>query len=172
MDRPEDRRHTRTEEYYPHPSRDQDPAEARRRVQANPAVMPPSTPRYRRSWANREVLGMRALPLVILVSLGIAIPLLGSLLGRWRSGKRPTAMRRAHEKVTGREVKAPASWKKAARRKGALAWEKAVRTGRLPAKIQLPGGGYPRFVVLASRPHGRGGKRARARMLGKVEPAT
>lgn len=151
MDRPEDRRSfTRTEAYYPHPAHGLDTDEARERVQANPAVMPPSpTPSTRRSWANREILGMRALPLVSLIGFAMSLPLFVS----WLSRRKPSEPEHhvGHGKAHERHVK------KALTRKMARSVAKAASEG------------YPRFVVLASRPWGRHGKKARALILGKVE---
>lgn len=165
MDRPEDRRYTRTEELYPDPAGGLDPVEARERVQANPEVLPPRpTARFRRTWANREILGMRALPLVILVVLGVTLPLFGSLMWKRRAGKGPSAARTTREKGVGRAKKefAPGKKELGTSKKGPRAWGKGV--------FPFPDEGYPRFIVLASRPHGRAGKRARAVVLGKVEP--
>ena len=154
MDRPEDRRElTRTEAYYPHPARGLDTDRARERVEANPEVMPPHpTPRTQRSWQNREVMGMRAFPLLAALAGALALPL---FVG-WLSQRKP---RREHLK--GHE-KAHRAYKKIA----AMEKDFAVE-GRRRRKEGFPPEALPRFILLASRPDKKG-KRARALVLGKV----
>lgn len=165
MDRPEDRRSlTRTEEYYPHPAHGLDTDHARQRVEANPEVMPPQpTPRSQRSWQNREILGMRALPLLVILASAMGIP---ALVG-WLSQRKP---RREH---LHEHERAHRAYRKIARAEKDFAREGRKRRAERKAKAKAAKGGFPseglpRFILLASRPDKKG-KRARALILGKVE---
>lgn len=168
MDRPEDRRElTRTEAYYPHPARGLDTDRARERVEANPEVMPPHpTPRTQRSWQNREVMGMRAFPLLAVLAGALALPL---FVG-WLSQRKPRREHlKGHEKAHRAYKKIAAMEKDFAvegrrRRKEAKAFAKAQAKRR---KEGFPPEALPRFILLASRPDKKG-KRARALVLGKV----
>lgn len=66
----------RYERLYPHPAQGLDAEAARLRVEANPEVMPPHPePTVPRSWKRREILGMRPLPLALIVGAGVLLPL-------------------------------------------------------------------------------------------------
>jgi hypothetical protein len=79
----------------------------------------------------------------------MALPLLVSWLSKRKS---PGHARHAvHEKAHEEHVK------------------KALTRGMARRVAKAASEGYPRFIVLASRPWGRHGKKARALVLGKVE---
>lgn len=175
MDRPEDRRRlTHTEEYHPYPAEGLDVDAARGRVEANPEVMPPHpSPRTRRSWQNREFFGMRALPILGTIGAALALPL---LVG-WLSRSRPRHEKHEHMKH-GHEH---GRWGRYAKRRRHAAMEEKgfmpewsgeegfSKWAKKAAKTGMPiPPGMPRFVVLASRPWGRKGRKARALILGKV----
>lgn len=90
------------EERYPHPAQGLDRDAARRRVEQNPAVMPPSpTPYQVSSWMNREFFGMRALPLMLVLGGGVLLPFALRLLG----GRRRREERRAHRGEVGHKLR-------------------------------------------------------------------
>lgn len=178
MDRPEDRRSlTRTETYYPNPAEGLDADRARERVEANPEVMPPNpTPRSQRSWQNREVMGMRAFPLLALVASALALP---ALVG-WLSQRKPRRehlkehekAHRAYKKIAAMEKDFAAEGKRRRAEKKAAAKAFAKRAKEAGSAKRAKGAaseaGLPRFIMLGSRPEGKKGKRARALVLGKV----
>lgn len=164
MEGREDRRNlTRTEEYYPHPAEGLDVEAARGRVEANPEVMPPHpSPRTSRSWQNREFFGMRALPIVGAIAAAMGLPLLVSWLSKKsrhvRHAEHPKVhrARKAHKKALMEKAFAPEQGP-----------EKKISRFARKRGIPMPEG-MPRFIVLASRPWGKKGKKARALILGKV----
>lgn len=169
MDRPEDRRNlTHTETYYPHPAEGLDVDKARERVEANPEVMPPHPrPRLGRSWQNREILGMRAMPLLGTLAAALGIPLLVAWLSRMKPRhEHHVEHEKAHRGRRAREGMAEMKKRFAATEMGEkefAKWaKKAMRGGAFMPE------GLPRFVILASRPWGKKGKKARALVLGKV----
>lgn len=148
MDRPEDRRNlTHTERRYPHPGEGGDAATGAERVEPNPEVLAAQPhPRAARSWQNREILGMRALPLLGTLAAALSIPLFLRWMVRSTSD-------RATERVPAKALRSR---------------REARRVSKENEEAPFPMSGRPRFVVLASRPWGKKGRKARALVLGKV----
>lgn len=139
--------HQRYEQLYPHPAHGLDRGAARARVEANPAVMPPNPiPTTKPSWGDREIMGMRALPLAIVAVMGMFLPFMMRMRARRR--------RRGEA-----EELAPMIRRRA---EGARKRMENLQQALQAAETR------PRFIVLASRPMGKRGRKARALIMGKA----
>lgn len=129
---------------YPHPAQGLDRDAARKRVEQNPAVMPPNpSPATRaKSWQNREFFGMRALPLALVLGGGVLLPFLFRLFAGQKQPK--------EQKETMRD--------KASARMGDFA--------KMREYFEANQGG-PRFIAWTSRPYGKAGKKGRGLLMAK-----